>query len=131
MSRVALTVSEWLRKVAPKTQARLVDGRWRKPAIGAMGRAQIVRQARLAGIVEFEETQPFVPIFKGHKHERLAPLREASIAEKMLAMPARMEDHRAARRKTRREMKEKERAKKGLPPFHYYTPAAAAAAGEE
>ena len=129
MSRVAVTVSDWLRKVAPTTQARLVDGRWRKPVIGAMGRAQIVRQARLAGIVEFEETQPFVPIFKGHKHERLAPLREASIAEKMLAMPARMEEHRAARRKTRREMKEKERAKKGLPPFHYHTPASAG--GEE
>jgi hypothetical protein len=114
-----LTVREWLGKVAPLTQPKQIGTRWVKPAIGAMGRAQIIRKARLAGVVEFEPSHPVVPVFKGHKHERLAPMREASIAEKMKGMPARMEEHRTARRTMRRELKQKERVKKGLPPYHY------------
>lgn len=117
--RVVMATRQWLAQVAPQTQPRLVGGRWRKPVVGAMARAQIVKKALAAGVVELEPSRPFIPVFKGHKHERLAPAREATIAEKMKAMPEQVAEHRAARRTARREIKQKEREKKGLPPYHY------------
>ncbi|KAG8468017.1 hypothetical protein KFE25_007069 [Diacronema lutheri] len=110
---------EWLAKVAPQTQPRLVDGKWQRPLLGAIARSQIIKKALAAGVVELEPTRPYIPVFKGHKHERLAPIREATIAEKMKAMPERMREHREARRNARRNLKQQEREKKGLPPYIY------------
>lgn len=118
-SRIAVATRQWLAQVAPETQPRFINGRWLKPVLGAIARREIVKKALAAGVVELEPTRPFIPVFKGHKHERLAPVHEATIAEKMKTMPERIEEHRAARRKARRELKQKEREKKGMPPFHY------------
>eukprot|EP00307_Rebecca_sp_RCC1486_P001722 CAMPEP_0119415904 /NCGR_PEP_ID=MMETSP1335-20130426/10989_1 /TAXON_ID=259385 /ORGANISM="Chrysoculter rhomboideus, Strain RCC1486" /LENGTH=104 /DNA_ID=CAMNT_0007440965 /DNA_START=12 /DNA_END=326 /DNA_ORIENTATION=- len=98
---------------------RLIDGKWRKAEIGAIARAKMVKQALRDGTVQLEETYPVIPTFKGHKHQRERPMREAAIAAKMEDMPKRVEEHKRAVRLARREFKERERRKNGLPPYPY------------
>jgi len=119
-SQQALKVTEWLAQAAPgMTQPRKIFGRWRRPLISARGQAEIVRRAIAAGVVELEPTKPFVPSFKGHKHERQRPAREAMIADKMKDMQQRVLEHREAKCMARREYKERERAREFKPPYVY------------
>ncbi|KAJ1616456.1 hypothetical protein T492DRAFT_1106621 [Pavlovales sp. CCMP2436] len=119
VARVLATTREWLAKVAPQTQPTLVAGKWRAPVIGAIGRSQILKQAMALKIIELEPTEPFLPRFKGHKHMRDAPMRAASIEEKMKEMPERIVAMKLAKKTLRRERMEKKRQKQGQAPYHY------------
>lgn len=87
--------------------------------MGGQERARLVKQALLEGKVQLEPTQPEIPKFKGHKRAHAQPLREAAIAAKMADMTKRVEEHKRAVRLARREAKERERRKQGLPPYPY------------
>jgi len=84
---------------------------WRRPIFSRRQLADLKKEAAAAAL-EWPIPEQKVPpgesfherkIFmcKGHKHERDAPKRQASIAEKMAEMPAKIEEYRAEQKKKR------------------------------
>lgn len=84
---------------------------WRRPALSRRQLADLKKQAAAAALEwpiaekEVAPGQSFherkVYACKGNKHERDAPKRQESIAEKMASMAAKIEEHRADQRKKR------------------------------
>ena len=69
---------------ATSFRAAFIDGRWHKAAISGMQRAKLLKMApqlsesERAAIPDKSSTRPSLPVkFKGHKAERIAPMKSA------------------------------------------------------
>ena len=87
-------------------------GKWQAPELSLRKQSLMAKQAIRQGDIKLEPVlMPPPPTFKGHKREKVWPIRRADVAARMAEMPQLIAEYRQARRIKRAKAREANRFK--------------------